>query len=397
MPLQGASRAFNPVEGELTAMTTYISRIDSGLHCVVRLVPTGDGLTPYEGVSDQDAINSLVSAKSINKLLEAIDHLPPLVPSRADGTRYFRVREVAGRVGESFQRYDLGVLLAESAYYSNRAVKTDERGAKIAMDARDVLGGGLEAELAQVIDLGQEDCYRVSVEPLLDWCFARNCAGLILRMVAALQADGSGDILEAVGFKLRENRGLMTNVWTIPLAFNPFFAPRTRFGRDQVEEHSPLLFNATARFEDPNTRIPRWNIGDGGAYLLMPDDPGNDRALHLCIEDPEGRGGGTLAREILGAFWHMVRDLRFRETRNSQATELGWEIAQSGVFDEVPCITILPLSGFSKLLYQSYYRGDQRLAVCRNCGCATLQQNHGRKREFCSDACRAQWVSEGKD
>jgi hypothetical protein len=93
----------------------------------------------------------------------------------------------------------------------------------------------------------------------------------------------------------------------------------------------------------------------------------------------------------------MARDLRFQETRNSQATELGWEIDQSGVFDEVPCITIRPLSGFSKLLYQSYYRGDQRLAVCRNCGCATLQQNHGRKREFCSDACRAQWVSEGKD
>lgn len=394
-------------------MLTYISRIDSGLHCVVRMVPSGDSLTPYEGVSDQDAINSLVSARSLNKLLAAIDYLPPLIPSQADGMRVLRVREVAGRVGEMFQRSDLGVLLDECAYYSNRAVKTDERGAKIAINARDVLGGGLEAELAQVIDLGQENSYRVSVEPLLDWCFARNCAGLILRMVAALQADGSGDILEAVGFKLRENRGLMTNVWTIPLAFNPFFAPRTRFGRDQVEEHSPLLFNATTRFEDPNTRIPRWNIGDGGAFLLTsfdandtrrpllktPEGGGSndERALHLCIEDPEGRGGRNLAREILGAFWHMARDLRFQETRNSQATELGWEIAQSGVFDDVPSITIRPLSGFSKLLYQSYYRGDQRLAVCRNCGCATLQQNHGRKREFCSDACRAQWVSEGKD
>ena len=378
-------------------MTTYISRIDSGFHCVVRLVPTGDGLTPYEGVSDQDAINSLVSAKSINKLLEAIDHLPPLVPSQADGTRYFHVREVAGRVGESFQRYDLGVLLAESAYYSNRAVKTDERGAKIAMDARDVLGGGLEAELAQVIDLGQEDCYRVSVEPLLDWCFARNCIGLILRTIAILQSGDGSDTLEGIGFKLVKNKSLETSIWTIPLAFNPFFAPRTRFGRDQVEEHSPLLFNATDKIESADTQMPRWNIGDGGAYLLMLDDPGNERALHLCIEDSEGRGGRNLAREILGAFWHMARDLRFQETRNSQATELGWEIDQSGVFDEVPCITIRPLSGFSKLLYQSYYRGDQRLAVCRNCGCATLQQNHGRKREFCSDVCGAQWVSEGNN
>ena len=378
-------------------MTTYISRIDSGFHCVVRLVPTGDGLTPYEGVSDQDAINSLVSAKSINKLLEAIDHLPPLVPSRADGTRYFRVREVAGRVGESFQRYDLGVLLAESAYYSNRAVKTDERGAKIAMDARDVLGGGLEAELAQVIDLGQEDCYRVSVEPLLDWCFARNCIGLILRTIAILQSGDGSNALEEIGFKLVKNKSLETSIWTIPLAFNPFFAPRTRFGRDQVEEHSPLLFNATDKFESADTHMPRWNIGDGGAYLLMLDDPGNERALHLCIEDSEGRGGRNLAREILGAFWHMARDLRFQETRNSQATELGWEIAQSGVFDEVPCITIQPLSGFSKLLYQSYYRGTQRIAICRNCGCATLQLNHGRMKEFCSNACRAQWLSEGKD
>ena len=95
---------------------------------MVRLVPANDGLTPYEGVSDQDAINSLVSARSPNKLLAAIDYLPPLVPSRADGMRVLSVREVAGRVGEMFQRSDLGVLLDECAYYSNRAVKTDERG-----------------------------------------------------------------------------------------------------------------------------------------------------------------------------------------------------------------------------------------------------------------------------
>ena len=378
-------------------MTTYISRIDSGLHCVIRLTPADDDLTPYEGVTDQDAINSLVSARSLNKLLAAIDHLPPLVPSQADGMRVLRVREVAGRVAELFQRSDLGVLLDESAYYSNRAVKVDERGAKIAINARDALGGGLEAELAKVVNAGQEDSYRVSVEPLLDWCFARNCIGLILRTIAILQSGDGSDTLEGIGFKLVKNKSLETSIWTIPLAFNPFFAPRTRFGRDQVEEHSPLLFNATDKIESADTQMPRWNIGDGGAYLLMLDDPGNERALHLCIEDSEGRGGRNLAREILGAFWHMARDLRFQETRNSQATELGWEIAQSGVFDEVPCITIQPLSGFSKLLYQSYYRGTQRIAVCRNCGCATLQLNHGRMKEFCSNACRAQWLSEGKD
>ena len=378
-------------------MTTYISRIDSGLHCVIRLTPADDDLTPYEGVTDQDAINSLVSARSLNKLLAAIDHLPPLVPSRADGMRVLRVREVAGRVAELFQRSDLGVLLDECAYYSNRAVKVDERGAKIAINARDALGGGLEAELAKVVNAGQEDSYRVSVEPLLDWCFARNCIGLILRTIAILQSGDGSNALEEIGFKLVKNKSLETSIWTIPLAFNPFFAPRTRFGRDQVEEHFPLLFNATDKFESADTHMPRWNIGDGGAYLLMLDDPGNERALHLCIEDSEGRGGRNLAREILGAFWHMARDLRFQETRNSQATELGWEIAQSGVFDEVPCITIQPLSGFSKLLYQSYYRGTQRIAICRNCGCATLQLNHGRMKEFCSNACRAQWLSEGKD
>ena len=378
-------------------MTTYISRIDSGLHSVVRLIPTGDDLTPYEGVTDQDAINSLVSARSLNKLLAAIDHLPPLVPSQADGMRVLRVREVAGRVAGLFQRSDLGVLLDECAYYSNRAVKVDERGAKIAINARDALGGGLEAELAKVVNAGQEDSYRVSVEPLLDWCFARNCIGLILRTIAILQSGDGSDTLEGIGFKLVKNKSLETSIWTIPLAFNPFFAPRTRFGRDQVEEHSPLLFNATDKIESADTQMPRWNIGDGGAYLLMLDDPGNERALHLCIEDSEGRGGRNLAREILGAFWHMARDLRFQETRNSQATELGWEIAQSGVFDEVPCITIQPLSGFSKLLYQSYYRGTQRIAICRNCGCATLQLNHGRMKEFCSNACRAQWLSKGKD
>ena len=205
-------------------MTTYISRIDSGLHSVVRLIPTGDDLTPYEGVTDQDAINSLVSARSLNKLLAAIDHLPPLVPSQADGMRVLRVREVAGRVAELFQRSDLGVLLDECAYYSNRAVKVDERGAKIAINARDALGGGLEAELAKVVNAGQEDSYRVSVEPLLDWCFARNCIGLILRMVAALQAGDSDIVLEAVGFELMEDKRLNASFWSIPLAFNPFSA-----------------------------------------------------------------------------------------------------------------------------------------------------------------------------
>ena len=396
MPLQGASRASNPVEGELTAMTTYISRIDSGFHCVVRLVPTGDGLTPYEGVSDQDAINSLVSARSLNKLLAAIDHLPPLVPSQADGMRVLRVREVAGRVAGLFQRSDLGVLLDECAYYSNRAVKVDERGAKIAMDARDVLGGGLEAELAQVIDLGQEDCYRVSVEPLLDWCFARNCIGLILRMVAALQAGDSDIVLEAVGFELMEDKRLNASFWSIPLAFNPFSAPRTRLGWNPFEEHSPLLFNAVEYVETEGRR-PYWALGDGNAYLHIPGDARKVGALSLCVEDADGEGEDVLARRVLGAVWQMARDLHFREPKGSTPFNLGWEMARGGIFDEAPSITIRPLSGFSKLLYQSYYRGDQRLAVCRNCGCATLQQNHGRKREFCSDACRAQWVSEGKD
>ena len=72
-------------------------------------------------------------------------------------------------------------------------------------------------------------------------------------------------------------------------------------------------------------------------------------------------------------------------------------VVQDDILDQEPVFTIRPLSGFSKLLYRSYYRGDRRLAVCRNCGCATLQQNHGRKREFCSDVCGAQWVSEGNN
>ena len=394
-------------------MTTYISRIDSGLHCVVRLVPAGDGLAPYEGVSDQDAINSLVSARSLNKLLAAIDHLPPLVPSRADGMRVLRVREVAGRVAELFQRSDLGVLLDECAYYSNRAVKVDERGAKIAINARDALGGGLEAELAKVVNAGQEDSYRVSVEPLLDWCFARNCIGLILRMVAALQAGDSDIVLEAVGFELMEDKRLNASFWSIPLAFNPFSAPRTRLGWNPFEEHSPLLFNATDKIESADTHMPRWNIGDGGAYLLTSYDASgirrcllgepdksescDERALYLCVENPDDKDEGALARQVLNAFWYMARDLRFQGTRNSLPTELGWEIAQEGIFYEAPVTTIRQLSGFSKLLYQSYYRGTQRIAICRNCGCATLQLNHGRMKEFCSNACRAQWLSEGKD
>lgn len=371
-----------------------------------------DGLMSLEGVSNRDAINSLVSAKSLDKLLASIDNLPPLIPSEADGARVLRVRNVAGRINKKFLESDLDVLLDESAYYSNRAVRANERGAKIAVNARDAIGGGLEAELTQVIDLGKEDSYRVFVEPLLDWCFARNCAGLILRLFAALHAGDGRDALGTVGFELVKNKSLKTDIWTIPLAFNPFFAPRTKPGRDQLKEHSPLLFNATARCEDSDTRIPRWKVGDGEAYLLTSSDVNDtrrqmfgaldkseshdERVLNLCVEDSGGKDEGALARQILNAFWYMARDLRFRESKNGPSAELGWKIEQEGIFNEVPGITIQPLSGFSRLLYQSYYRGTQRLAVCRNCGCATLQLNHGRKKEFCSDACRAQWVSEGK-
>ena len=390
-------------------MHAYVAWSKSNnLHSIARVVPKALVGATLDDESSLDAINALASSKSLPKLLQAVESMPTLLPDIPGSGRVVPIENARGHVNELFGPCKLEYLADEASFDANTDIRPDERGARAAASARDATKGGLEGDLA----IADPESSCLVVEPLLDWVSARNAFGVVARLSGLIEGGDTSGIMGRAGFALGENRRLSEEIWMIPFSYNPFFAPfSTSFYRYQ-----PLLSSLTServeKVGGPTPLTPESisynDLGSGNdVYLLTApiakDQPMKlrdaifnkkgieEKRFYLCAKDD-----GTqldVASRIIRSFFEATRDLKITPSKKKGEPILaGW--ALDWIADPLdtnassPDVRVKRLSLFADLMYRLYYRGDERISICAECGCAILQPNRGPLREFCSNACR---------
>lgn len=380
----------------------------NNLHSIARVVPKAFVGATLNDEGALGAINALASSKSLVKLLQAVESMPTLLPDIPGSGRVVPIKDARGHVNDMFEACKLGYLVDEARFDANADIGPDERGAKTAANARDATNGGLEEDLA----IADPESSCLVVEPLLDWVSTRNTFGVVARLSGLIEGGDTSGIMERAGFTLGENRRLSEGIWMIPFSYNPFFAPfSTSFYKFQ-----PLLSCLTTerieKIGGPTPLTPESisynDFGSGNdVYLLTApiakDQPMKlrdaifnkkeieEKRFYLCAKDD-----GTqldAAGRIIRSFFDATRDLKITPSKKKREPVragwvLDWTVDPFDTNASSPHVQVERLSLFSDLMYRLYYRGDERVSVCAECGCAILQPNRGPLREFCSNACR---------
>lgn len=397
-----------------------IATNEIGMHVIVRLLPrTREGDAGCAFVS-MGALNALLSAKKPRELAVATTDLPALFPVGAEplkgrGTLRYSLDgalaspETLGLsgVGPELLQYEAQFDANTALEDSLPAAKSAARGCPFSFDWLRAASDGLDP-----------DEFDVAVESFADWAFVRNVTGITAKLLALI-ASGENEPMARAGFELRESGALGGELWMLPFAYNPFFAPMrpnlsslaAKLG--DYSDYQPLM-SATTRIE----KVPR----RGGALRSM-----TETVLARCF-GAEGLGGGRavflltapvasqdyisllggwrtaterrymlctlanesepyVARRVASALIDSVAACRL-QTKDGATVDMGWSECAQTRFENPPSLTMRAHSVLADVMYQIVYRGSNRIAICSNCGCAIIQSKKGPLKEWCGAACR---------
>lgn len=392
-----------------------IASNELGMHVLVRTVPKDAGLVDRPKVSMAD-LNALLSSRKPRELALAVSKLPPLLPLGPDLPRkgsWATGLEDALRVADDLGLgpVDVEILQYESQFDANTSVSMSASASRSAAERMSYSAEWLRGAF-DGCDPGAAD---LVIEPLAEWVFARNVLGIVAKLLALIETTDAP--MERAGFAKRENSYLGEEIWYLPFAFNPFFAPTkpslasiaARFGDYGI--YNPLL-KLTTRQEQMKRRGgnpiqrqveeviancfgPSPLAGGGAVYLLTAPVASEDyirliggkraateRRYMLCTS--AGDSQQAAARRVANALIDAVASLRSDDGRS----EFGWVERRECRFEASPISEFEGCSTLSALMLQIVYRGSNRIAVCSNCGCAILQTQKGPLKEWCSPACR---------
>jgi hypothetical protein len=369
----------------------------SGLHSIVRVVD--NNLRNQTSINDSvDKFNELVSAKTLIKLVEAIDGLPPLLPSAEISVKGKKQKRIYG-VDEFRKRYkklfieemNRSHLEYESYFYTNNYLPEpdEERAAPSAATRRMLIfNGDFERDLCM---LDSSQC-KIIVEPLLDWTYARNVFNISARILSLLEDGIEDETLEKAGFEYYKDKKL----FYIPFSFTPYWRPLVptfdgfmdKMGDSTI--HQPLLF-ASAGLKgkmlfgsDKTVHLKSYQQLTDTFVNLANLEAETERRHFLCVE-ATGESQAVTAKRLVRAFLKSAKELKVSRKREGF---LGWKEDLSSVFGRPAAPLYTPASLFSSLMYQLAYRGETKIAMCKECGSPILCTWKGPKREYCSNACR---------
>lgn len=224
----------------MATKSTYLARDPrSGLHCLVRLVRADDLGRKYEPVGPE-GLNALLMARDAGALVGAADVLGPMW-SHGNGVPcpkglLFRPSELQGpgRRALELRCPDPGRLLTE-CFFDPFSSGPENGGGGFTETGKPRVAATRRA--AKEFDFLSapsyefaDDAYRLLIEPLGDWVFARNVLSVLLRLAGIYRTTrDESRLLERAGFRVARPRGchmkqmMGGDCFVIPIGYNPFY------------------------------------------------------------------------------------------------------------------------------------------------------------------------------
>lgn len=387
-----------------------IATNELGMHVMVRPVPkqflSDEAL---DEVAAED-VNALITARRPSSLASAIADLPPLLPPSADtigdGKRLYGLDEVLSGSWDLRLDHPVPELLQyESQLDVNTALESSLASAR---SAAKKLPFGDEWVSSALGDLDPTSTV-VAVEPFADWALTRNILALTGKLLGLLSADSETPMQDA-GFIRRQNEALDLELWYIPFAFNPFFAPTKRSLKSLRAElsdyhvYQPLYGILTHQEEIKKTLLSHTYAemfgsvpyGKEGAVFVLTAPVASEeyisllggwknsteRHYMLCVGVGKSQRGD--AENVINALVDSVSKLRLPKDSSS----LGWTVDKSARFSAIPVPCVRRESLLSELLFRIVYRGRLRIGICASCGSPFIRAEADPYRDVCSQACR---------
>lgn len=396
----------------------YIARDGkSGMHVLVRILAVDDIGADYPPI-DPDNFNKLMMTRDVKSLVQAARDLGPMYIS-ADilSRRIFIPSHLQQHIEHevNLAPSDLESLLSE-CYFDPYAIPDEIAG--IGYRAIGRTGKKATQELIDELDFTKagdlsylDSQFRVIVEPLHDWVFARNLLSILMRIGGLYRSGADPDtILEAARFRqvdsavLKKRFNIDTGTcYAIPVTFSPFyrmehsvvkdmpfdalqFCPlygsiidkKNSFSRTAVEQHLKGSGNEFVKFLAPleasrvknrldnhesHSEESKWR------YMVVSSNVDAD-AINSQMQ---------LANRLLQAFDGILFQPQLAYTGIKMA-----EIAP-----ERKPRNILEAMWLLVRNHPGYY-----LLTCKRCMRTVLSGTQGGERSFCSNSCRATWSKE---
>ncbi|MBM6778751.1 hypothetical protein H6A16_04475 [Collinsella tanakaei] len=401
-----------------------IATNEIGMHVLVRAWPKGEEWSAGNAPLTMNAINSLLAAKKPRELAAAVSAFPPLLPMgvNLEGGRGPRCASISDALSEPGS-LRLGPVNPELLQYESHfdVGATPKNGLSAARNAQKACSFGSEW-LRSISDSREVNGCELVIEPFADWAFVRNVAGLVSKLLALI-SSGSDSPMISAGFTKRDNETFGGEVWMIPFAYNPFFAPlkaNLSSLAAKLGDYSDyqVLMSAITRGERVAARS-SWiaqiaekviarcfgpECLDGGKAVFLLTAPvasgdyisllggwrtADERRYMLCTMANEGEE--AVAKRVASALVDAVAGCRL-QSEDGAIANLGWSECAETRFDIPPTLSMQRHSVFADIVYQIVYRGSNRIAICANCGCAVIQSNMGPLKEWCGPACRMSMI-----
>lgn len=362
-----------------------------------------DALEPDLG---PEALNELLLAKNSLDLISTAERIGPIYGQRRSACNGMAPWGTAAISRLSPPTDD---ALATECYFDPYAAPADpddslvftesgKGGIAAARRACDAYGAEQD-DLDSLSERAEE--HPLTVERVQDWVLLRNLLSICMRLGAMARDGIQADLMEEAGFShtrwstFHGKIALDGPSFVIPVAFNTFYGPASPLGAalrpERMEEPTyPLLARIceqVSRYRltyvdqlhgEPSVKFVSATQAEmAKGTFRRRDVPAHQRWLYLAVEDKPGESQTDAALRLVNG---LDRALYRPEIRFSQAPIDEIEVLPN----DLPCACWALFRS-----HPGFY-----LVTCENCHRTVLAPSQGKRRRFCSDACRATWNKE---
>lgn len=386
----------------------------SGMHCLVRLVPIDELGQPYAPV-DIDNLNRLLMARDPEALVVAARDLGPMYPGGKDGAGReelcFRPSGLRAEDGAKprFETPDPEKLLRE-CYFDPYAEPDNSAGlgyhqtGRLARSASKRIADAFGIQNARDYSFA-DDGFRYLIEPLHDWVFARNLLSITLRIGGLLRANPMEEsVLTAAGFThmLPDTRYLRIRMgdscYVAPIGFNPFYRDGGVIA-NSISFSEGIIWPLFSSITD----VKKSNL----IKQVIDNHLVTDERVKFLTAVNAGQVDGSLSsrdvHSLVHTWWYIAlvseEGMTQRDVANMLLQALDRALFSPELtYSGVPMREVEPAAKPKNLLEAMWLivrnHPDRYLLTCDYCHRTVFSGTQGGERRFCSNSCRAAWNKE---